>query len=58
MLRSGKRTYYVYINTSFDLDDFERAITSSYVDAPLTWERDDDPTWPLFRGYATDFQFP
>lgn len=54
---AGKRTYYVYINASFDLDQFERAITSSYADARLTWEREDDPAWRLFRGYATDFQF-
>ncbi|WP_342315550.1 DUF695 domain-containing protein [Lysobacter sp. FW306-1B-D06B] len=55
---AGKRTYYVYVNASFDLDQFERAITSRNADARLTWERDDDPTWRLLRGYATDFRFP
>ncbi|MFE0501280.1 DUF695 domain-containing protein [Lysobacter soli] len=54
---AGKRTYYFYVSASFDLDEFERAITSCHADVLMTWERDDDPTWRLFRGYARDFQF-
>ena len=55
---AGKRTYYIYSNALFDLDEFERAISAGYGDARLSWKRHDDPTWRLFCGYAADFQFP
>lgn len=55
---AGKRTYYLYIDASFDAEGFEASIRARYADAQLAWERNEDRGWRVFRGYARDFQFP
>ena len=54
---AGKRTYYVYLTSTFDTDHFMSGIEARFPQESLAWKRHDDPTWRLFNGYATDFSF-
>jgi len=54
---AAKRTFYLYVTTTFDVDHFTKSLSSSFPGEDLTWERKDDPTWKLLNGYASDFRF-
>ncbi|GGC61570.1 DUF695 domain-containing protein [Undibacterium terreum] len=54
---AGKRTYYIYLATSFVVDGYIREVKNNFPREELTFEVDGDPFWRLFNGYAADFHF-
>ncbi|MGY0800143.1 DUF695 domain-containing protein [Lysobacter sp. A286] len=54
---AGKRTYYVYLVPSFEVDVFMSSILTRFPQESLSWKRHEDPNWRLLNGYAADFQF-
>jgi len=54
---AGKRTYYVYVAESFDVDGLIREVKDCFNSEDITHEVNEDHAWRLFRGYAAEFHF-